>query len=533
MSNPRHTQYHTHVVPPKDREPITPTMSNTRAAPRRGETEAPSVAKNEEPLYRNRATEAFSDAFEEGVKKARLHFKENVPKITREEFLAPDKPGCPVPVFDRLWSESDEDALQRRWNASHIKFVIENLSNSDAQFHAVWKVSLRLLQTDPFSLLNSEFTVSTADNSLVSWQGRMVPSPLWPGTFSEALSRLMTHPFFSCRNTGEKLRFYLKWAVVCRTDDRRPFQSEDFTACPVVRKLIRTQSPGDQSWWEYHETLQEAAWGHFGDALLESRLLGAIAKLVKKPQQAQTPSPTARYEIFTKDLNQVMKAIDTVSTYGVPVMVNTTAAFDCFRAARGGPTYPCGVEELREAVADCWLTDQRRNRRRIRHLRERLAGLENDSFEREGPNEGNGRKDQLEDHVGHGVPVQDESDHPGDVPGEGRDVIPSGQRAVQPPDEGINTGPKCGIIGALSGPSKRQCTKAPTPSGVFLGEQPKLPGGVEDARSGAELEPPAANGLALKSPWSAQLASHSDRWLRQLLQHQARLEASGSSESRS
>lgn len=226
---------HPSETPPTHRARITVKMPRTRAATRgtarRGEIEAADATEEDGA---RRAAAASRKSFERGAERSKEWLKNSRPPTTREAFLAPGQPGCPDPVFDEYWDQDDEDKLQRSWVTSLHKVVVGNLSNSEASLHALWKVCIHMFGIDPFSLLNSELRVSTADSPDVAWQGQMVPSPLWPPKFCQLLARLITHPFFNCRVPDRKLRFYLKWAVICRTDDRRPLQSDNFSSCLVI-----------------------------------------------------------------------------------------------------------------------------------------------------------------------------------------------------------------------------------------------------------------------------------------------------------
>ncbi|KAK7424657.1 hypothetical protein QQZ08_008540 [Neonectria magnoliae] len=302
--------------------------------------------------------------FNEGTERAQQWLEESRPRVTREEFLAPGQPGCPDPVFDEHWDQGDEDRLQQFWNESRVKAIVENLSDSDMSLQFLWRTCIRMMRIDPFSLLKSELRVAAADHSKIAWEGIMISGPMWSDEVCRLLSRLISHPFFSCALPDEKLRFYLKWAVICRTDDRRPLKTEDFTPCPIVRRLIRTPSPGKQPWRKVHETFRMAYWEKYGGYTVESSVLHAIAESTPVPYRPERLGPRAPYDLCAGDITQVLTALDRLSSYGFGNLVSSDVALEIVWMAHGGRNYPVGDEEFREVVGNCWLADNRRNMKR-------------------------------------------------------------------------------------------------------------------------------------------------------------------------
>ncbi|KAK7398434.1 hypothetical protein QQX98_012185 [Neonectria punicea] len=314
---------------------------------------------------------------EDGVERAKQWLEKSRPQVTREEFLAPGQPGCPDPVFDEHWSQEDENRLQKRWNESVnknvyqqmarepcIKAVVDNLSDSDRSLRSLWRTCIRMMRIDPFSLLTWELRV--ADRTEMDLDGEMVPGPMWSAEVCDLLSLLIAHPFFSCALPDEKLRFYLKWARICRTDDRHPLKSKDFTPCPIVRRLIRTPRPGKQPWRKVHETFRLAYWEKYGGYTVESDVLHAIAEsTIPRPGSI---GPGGEDDLRAGDIAQVLTALNRLSSYGFANSVNPSVALGMAWGAQGGSDYPVDDEQFREVVGNCWLADQRRNKKLLRSI---------------------------------------------------------------------------------------------------------------------------------------------------------------------
>ncbi|RSL73404.1 hypothetical protein CEP53_000727 [Fusarium sp. AF-6] len=143
---------------------------------------------------------------------------------SKDWYESPGHPGCYTPIFDDMWTASDELNLRSRECGFVLMNALDHLNADDTQnLCTLFDTSLSLFRTDPltlFSIQNLEF--HDQDPAPIDQNGVSESSLVWPSDFSRKLSVLMAHPMWKGTKPYLFMLFTIKWVVICRTDDRHP-----------------------------------------------------------------------------------------------------------------------------------------------------------------------------------------------------------------------------------------------------------------------------------------------------------------------
>ncbi|KAJ3500647.1 hypothetical protein NM208_g17096 [Fusarium decemcellulare] len=140
----------------------------------------------------------------------------------------------------------------------------------------------------------------------------------------------------------------IKWAVVCRTDDRRPLKQVDKNVIRWAGCDFAFDSPA-KPLADHHDDNGKALVEQGGWATPESDLFSAIA--TKTTVRSRDPSTTAgNYCVSIQDLITIIKGLDSINTRGVTVSCEVN--FEAFLHYRGGHEWPAG-DDLKSLYKNC------------------------------------------------------------------------------------------------------------------------------------------------------------------------------------
>ncbi|KAM5342294.1 hypothetical protein ACJ41O_013260 [Fusarium nematophilum] len=288
----------------------------------------------------------------------------NVRGVTKEAYESAGRAGCPDPIFDDLWDEEDESALRAIWDRSAVAVA---LSQAHPQITTVFKVSLRLFKCDPLTLFASNgcnIVFDKSENFDIKAGGREVKSPLWSKQLCNKLMRIMSHPIFW--KERKKTAFFLltiKWAVICRTDDRRPLNEAELELLERVGCSLGPDEPG-KSFSERHEDYQRSRWRQGDRATQEAGLFRSISAQTKVLPPAAAPVEGDPYRVTSGDLLTVIKGLGDLEMHG-GLSLDCEVYFQLFQASRSQTGYPA-AEDIKALYKNCWLSVQRNKTQGLR-----------------------------------------------------------------------------------------------------------------------------------------------------------------------
>lgn len=129
--------------------------------------------------------------------------------------------------------EITDAELERQWDESPEN---EALSSSGyLRPMAAWKICLRKFRCSPLAIITPLRKLVYEQTPSNSPFYPLHVSPVWGQTFWAQLSILLTHPVWM--GDPAVLAMFLQFAVICRTDDRRVWETPTQIACPVLDRL--------------------------------------------------------------------------------------------------------------------------------------------------------------------------------------------------------------------------------------------------------------------------------------------------------
>ncbi|KAF5578111.1 hypothetical protein FPANT_10135 [Fusarium pseudoanthophilum] len=277
--------------------------------------------------------------------------------LTKETYEAEEGPGCPNPTYSQDWSHADEETfLNEYWRGTVYEAAIKwrTRTNQDAQnLVTMFKISFHVFGIDPLTLwtLNEdEFDVKGSRHGAELKVGDVTyPNPIWSDSFCGKLSQIMTHPIWTKRVERHVfMLFAVKWAIMCRTGDRRPLSEGDtkllgFIGCPITP---RPEEP-------LKRTLGRLLWQrcNAGETCTpEADLLRCIADNT----EARQTEPTSRYYSVTlDDLDAVIMGLDE-SEMGVSCEIH----YGLYQNRKTTRTYP-SRPEVAELYRNAFLNIER------------------------------------------------------------------------------------------------------------------------------------------------------------------------------
>lgn len=299
----------------------------------------------------------------------------DVQALTKETYEAPGQHGCPNPTYNEDWSHADERIfLSQYWRGTMYESAITRqfCTSPDTQYLVtMFKISLHIFGVDPvtlWTLNDDEFKVTGTNFAFLLIVGNANAkhfSLIWSRSFCISLSKLMTHPIWGRRKDGhEFMLFAVKWAIMCRTDDRRPLSEGDakllgFIGCPIT---LRPEEPLKRTL----ERLLKRRYNAGETTTTEADLLRCIADNTEAhlDTEAHLVNPRSRcYRVTTDDLDAVIKGLDESKTW-----MSCEAHYELYQKSRSTThTYPSSAE-VAELNRNVFLNIERR--RMIDHKRD-------------------------------------------------------------------------------------------------------------------------------------------------------------------
>ncbi|KAF4989649.1 hypothetical protein FDECE_14641 [Fusarium decemcellulare] len=337
--------------------------STRSGASSNGSTEKSSVLQPQNRFERVAFTCLAKD-FRESVAAVQKHVDENVPPVTEQEYLQRHMPGHPNPLFDEHWTLQDEAKIEASWDSTVLEQAISRPWSAFPEMRTLWKVSLRRFRKDPltlFTLQDDDFCFDAECNGMIKLSGRYYTSPIWSKPFCGKLSMIMTHPLWAGRNNWAFMLVVIKWAVICRTDDRHPLKQVDKDVLKWAGCDFASDLP-TKPFADHHDDNRKALVEQGGWSTPESDLLAAIA--TKATATGRDPATTAgSYCVSIQDLTTIIKGLDSINTRGVTV--SCEVHFQAFLHSRGGHEWPAG-DDLKSLYKSCWFNIERGRARRRR-----------------------------------------------------------------------------------------------------------------------------------------------------------------------
>ncbi|KAI8660112.1 hypothetical protein NCS57_00987600 [Fusarium keratoplasticum] len=383
-------------APPQKRRRHREPEPETDIDSERGHSSSPIPAKKVPGRPGKNATTAIS---KDTLKATRSFLEKRRPPVREEDV---DKyVGPTAPPLNNMWTQQDEDAMMAEWNASPEKVVYASINGPNGVITTMWKVCLRVFRCSPLALISPRQGLRYQPLAGPSQAG------LWSREFCNRLTALFVYPVWQGRPI--RLAMLLQYAVICRTDDRRPWIPHP--SCNALANLRQSmeQNKGSQLLQSVHKMHKEARAlaiqaGQVPCTL--SDLFLAIHRTVKGwtfdriPEVVTSSSGFEVYSVTIHDLKVVAAAINAT--------INCTVdeAYEAFKTAKGSGLEIPKASQLREFY-------ERAAQQQLRQIAmahrddegegegegEEMAGPQPESeSESESEPESSGSEPELEDH---------------------------------------------------------------------------------------------------------------------------------------
>jgi hypothetical protein len=322
-----------------------------------GRTKSPKRSKRStrrEIALRNR-----EEKLENALRRERTRLKARHSFMTKEVYEAPGKPGYagPNPAFNNEWNAEDEaNLIQTYWQGTPLEYLtsLPNL-NGQQNVAAVFRASLHVFKVDPLTLFTmglNDIVLVKDEKSSTMIDGRVYTNPFWSSAFCEKLSRIIHHPLWYGPEPWAFMLFAIKWAAICRTDDRRPLHQDDLLL--LERNYCEMRQEPALSYPKIHAKQQRIMTLRGGISSPQAQLLSEIANYATII--GNEPPSEEYYHVVTRDLTTVMHGLD---------CLRQTWAQDCefyyqmFAEAHRKELYPLR-KEISALYKNCYLSVERK-----------------------------------------------------------------------------------------------------------------------------------------------------------------------------
>ncbi|OAQ72980.1 hypothetical protein VFPPC_12900 [Pochonia chlamydosporia 170] len=242
--------------------------------------------------------------------------------------------GPPRPIFDELWTREDEASLRNAWEMSQLHDDLR--STSRVKFMAkLWTACYNTMHCSPCALVSPRYKLifqgsispkhddsPEPDNSLGQVE-KIVAQLVAPTQgASNAISTLVCHPLW--QGNPSFLATAIQCAVICRTDDRRPWvmalTARNIPEIEALRERVACPQTEPIS-----ATLAQCVQGISGGDVVPTLLafLDWLAQRIKRPEMAEVEGDGGMYHVQLRDLNNIIGALDTFTCRGFPRFMNT------------------------------------------------------------------------------------------------------------------------------------------------------------------------------------------------------------------
>ncbi|KAL2681353.1 hypothetical protein Neosp_008964 [[Neocosmospora] mangrovei] len=332
----------------------------------RGHSSSPVPAKKVPGRPSKNATTVIS---KDSLKATLAFLEKSRPPVQEEDLDKLVGPTAP-PLHDK-WTQQDEDAMMAEWNASPEKVVYASISGPSPAITSMWKVSLRVMRRSPLDIISPLEGLRYQPPAAASQAG------MWSREFCNRLAVLMAYPLW--QGTTRRLVIALQYAVICRTDDRRPWKpSHDCPALTLLREYMEQvhDSELSQPVHKLHKLAREMVTKAGDEPSTLSNFLVCIRETVKGWNYGRSQASVTShdgfdvYSVNVQDLKVLEAAIDSFFES------STDMAYQTFKNARGSAIEIPQASQLPEFYE-----------RASRHQLRRIKMTQRDRDEAEGEDE--------------------------------------------------------------------------------------------------------------------------------------------------
>lgn len=281
--------------------------------------------------------------------------------------------GPTAALLDDAYTEELEEQVQNE--SATLRRALKALDSSGKHKNEIpqrtldlWKACIRLYRRTPFDLVSparcmfASVSIKQVDVASGSTT-EMVDGVFWTTPFCEQLHTLCAHSMFQGFSGHEGWRaisILLQFAVICRTNDSRPWHFSwpgDSYIMANFSKVAATQS--SRSMIQRLESQCEA-WLHAGGAILspESDAFVLVAQAVKPTKDSpSTHDGRPAFHVETRDVSAIIDALDGLSDAVGPVFQGALVRRRIFEAAN--VTSLPDEKRLRVWMVRSWVTQLR------------------------------------------------------------------------------------------------------------------------------------------------------------------------------
>ncbi|EEU44534.1 uncharacterized protein NECHADRAFT_85182 [Fusarium vanettenii 77-13-4] len=323
--------------------------------PRRPRDIWPSVKRPRYRRSRTKGARAFRHRALQKIAIEKINKNWHKAFVQAHGFSDPVPPEYPREEFDDAddhlrWAGRNSDFPEGRWNRSMFKKELDETANDRPKLLLLWKLSFRLYRKDPLYLFNFyandiDFNDDPGEDFLrdnAKWNRNHLLSE----DFCDKLIRIMAHPMSKDLSF---MLFLLKWAVICRTDDRRGLKETDIQMLDSFQCHI-DPSLHSESLGVRHEDFQQEMWERGGWPTVEAELLSMIWQKTTPSEIGHVLLDGVPYQVTASDLDTIIEALG--ATVG-GVKLDYGIDFEAI-AQLTAEDHPVGPEELKAVFKQAW-----------------------------------------------------------------------------------------------------------------------------------------------------------------------------------
>ncbi|KAG6258201.1 hypothetical protein E4U24_002913 [Claviceps purpurea] len=287
-----------------------------------------------------------------------------------------DLVGPVSPIIDEDWTAQDELWLMATWNNSSTKLALARIGSQNQELHKLWRYTCTLMQCSPVAIISPQYGLIYDGFELTarlnSDQSDQSESPLWSEGFCKALHALVVHSFW--RGDVRLLATYIQYAVICRTDDRQPWEmAMRQSSCQdieALRGLAASQRRMHIHSLQEDFNASQVASGR--DLSLEYEFFNYLGSIIEKPSYGyavkQSDEHPPAYHVQTADLNTILRALNTFNLHGFPLFTHSEIFLIACKSAPLNYVFPA-LNEVCDLHMRSFLHETRMAYRKVRSAR--------------------------------------------------------------------------------------------------------------------------------------------------------------------
>lgn len=277
------------------------------------------------------------------------------------------------PNFDAFWTSRDEEALRLEWRTSQEASDLMQ-GNPSQEFMALWRTCLHVIRCSPTILLSPRRSLRYVGED--SGDPSTEYSTIWSPAFCEKLGMLVACPLFE--GSAEQIVMFLQYAVICRTDDRRPWAIENAVHCNVLHSFAKAVKDNAGELLITYHNLQRRCY-QMGGGTTRTKQCEVFNRLGEMTCGLHGNDPFARYPrmsdrgvpiygVAVEDLDNLIRAINaTLAELGLRTVEWYHSVYqEGLRDRSRQEDEALTPERVRQLYEETWL-DERREFRRARN----------------------------------------------------------------------------------------------------------------------------------------------------------------------